>query len=182
MHKSSILGAVAVVGIATFLGGAIAIHHGTPTQAASSAAPPRCSNVQLLIRPYKSLGGAAGHLGLWYRLHNLFPGSCSLQGYPGAVLLDRNFHSLLTTVQRAHGYIVAGSPPVRQVTLDQQHDAYFALEYSDVPVGNLPCQSAPYMMVTPPNDLLPNVTYSGLGGPPCAGKLVVSPVEPTLRY
>jgi hypothetical protein len=182
MRKSLIIGTIAAVGAAALVGAAVLGHRAPLAQAAPATAPPRCSNVQLLIRPYKSLGAATGHLGLWYRLHDLTAAPCSLQGYPGALLLDRDFHSLPTTVQRAHGYIIAGSPPVHLVILSPQHDAYFALEYSDVPQGNAPCASAPYLMVTPPNDLLPNVTFSGLGAPVCGGKVGVSPVEPTLRY
>jgi hypothetical protein len=181
MNKSSITGAIAA-GVVTFAGVSLGVNHSTPrAQAAPSAAVQRCTNVQLLIRPYKSLGGAAGHLGLWYRLHNLSAAPCSLYGYPGLLLLDRNFQTLPTKVQRAHGYIVAGTVPVRQVVLNQQHDGYFALEYTDVPTGNAPCPTPPYAMITPPNDRLPDVTYSGMSVF-CGGRVVVSPIEPSLSW
>lgn len=147
----------------------------------------RCPNTQLLIRSVQGQG-AAGHIGIIYRIHNLAAGACTLQGYPGAELLDRQFHSQPTIVRRGHGYIIAGSPSQPQVTLDSSHDAYFGLEYSDVPSGNGPCPRSPYLMITPPNDKLPVVTYASSGHgsvgaiTACRGTIGVSPVHATRTF
>jgi hypothetical protein len=130
----------------------------------------------LVIRPIKG-GVALGHVDVIYRIRDLWGGPCSLQGYPSVELLDRNFHSLPTHLKRDHGYIISGIRAHR-VVLNEQHDAYFALEYHDVPIDNQPCGSTPYLMIFPPNDNLPVVTYSGVGTP-CGGDIVVSPVEST---
>jgi hypothetical protein len=146
----------------------------------------RCYNIQLLVRAVRSQG-ATGHIGIIYRIHNTWGDTCTLQGYPGAELLDRQFHSLPTRVHRGNGFIISGNPPQPQVTLDSGHDAYFGLEYEDVPTGNEPCPRAPYLMVTPPNNNLPVVTYS-YGGrsqgviTPCGGDITVSPVHATETF
>lgn len=135
----------------------------------------RCSNLQLSVRAIGSQG-AAGTIGILFRMHKTWGNGCTVQGYPGAELLDRQFHSLPTHVSRARG---AAEP---LVLLDSGHDAYFSLKYSDVPMGNATCPRAPYLMVTPPNDRLPIVTYTHGGNSqayvsPCGGNLTVSPVH-----
>jgi hypothetical protein len=158
----------------------LTVGHGTAVRAARVAVISRCTNVQLLIRPTSIGTGAAGHLARLYRAGLLFGGSCSLQGYPGVELLDRNFHTLPTHLKRGNGDILHGPFATPRVVVGRRHPAYFALEYSDVPVGNLPCVAAPYLTITPPNDFLPVVTFSG-GILPCAGNIVVSPVESTAK-
>ena len=147
---------------------------------------PRCGNTQLSLQATQSQG-AAGHIAILFRIHKTWGNGCSLQGYPGAELLDRQFHTLPTHVSRGHGYIVSGSPSQLQVTLDSSHDAYFTLEYSDVQTGNGACPRVPYLMVTPPNDRLPIVTYTHGGRSqayvtPCGGNLVVSPVRASAAF
>lgn len=141
-----------------------------------------CQNVQLVIRPYTSQG-AAGHIGVIYRIHNLTARSCTLYGYPGVQLLDRNFLSLPTRAHRGVGIIVGPIPP-RIVRLGARGNAYFALGYSDVPVNNRPCPTAYYLMIFPPNDFLPVVTYAAAGGgiTACRGALDLSPVTTQPRF
>lgn len=146
----------------------------------------QCQNIQLSVQAIRSQG-AAGTIGILFRIHKTWGNGCSLQGYPGAELLDRQFHTLPTHVSRGHGYIVSGSPSQLQVTLDSSHDAYFTLEYSDVQTGNGACPRVPYLMVTPPNDRLPIVTYTHGGRSqayvtPCGGNLVVSPVRASAAF
>jgi hypothetical protein len=162
------------------MGVALFLEHGVPVRAASSAGISRCSNVQLLIRP-RAEQGAAGTVLVEYRIHDLQSASCSLQGFPGLELLDRNFHSLPTHVTRGDGVNIIARVPVRQVILDQQHDAYFLLEYHHIPTGSQSCPSAPYVMVTPPNDFLPDVTYSRIDYV-CGGNLWVSAVMSTPAF
>jgi hypothetical protein len=177
MRRSSIARAITMVGVAAILGALLLVRGGMPAQTVGSAGVPHCSNIQLLIRPMnRSLGAALGHSGRWYRIHELWGGPCQLQGFPGAELLDRNFHSLPPHVGRG-GHIISATLPKREVVLSQQHDAYFALEYADSPIGNRRCHSVPYLMVTPPGDALPVVTFGDI--PDCGGRMDVSPVEPT---
>lgn len=172
---------IALAGILVLASLVVLVHRGTAPQVALSSSPPRCSNIQVLIRPVNS-SGAAGTIVIAYSVHTLFGGPCHLQGYPGLELLDRDFHSLPTTVQRGGSFPLFDKVPVRDVVLDGQHDAYFALKYNDVPTNNESCPGAPYLMVIPPNDRLPVVTYSSSNGAaimPCGGRLVVSPVAST---
>jgi hypothetical protein len=141
-----------------------------------------CQNIQLLIRPQTSQG-AAGTIAIIYRIHNLTGRACTLYGYPGVQLLDRHFLSLPTTVHR--GGSMMGSIPEQIVRLAAYSSAYFALFYSDVPVGNRPCEAAAtYLMIWAPNDVLPVVTYAAPGGgiTTCTGNIYVSPVQWQPRY
>jgi hypothetical protein len=149
----------------------------------AAQAPRTCHNVQLAIRPQSSQG-AAGHIALIYRIHNLSNRSCTLFGYPGVQLLDRNFISVPTTVHRGPGGLVGAFVP-RTVTLGAGGNAYFALGYSDVPVNNHPCSSARYLMIFAPNDFLPVVTYASAprgGLITCTGNVDVSPVTAHPRF
>ena len=148
------------------------------TKAAPAQATSRCSNIQLAVTPLSGQG-AAGTIYEAFRIHELWGSACSLYGYPGLELLDRQFHSLPTHVQRGGLTSPPGTGPAKLVILDRQHDAFFSLAYSDVPIGNGPCPKAPYLMVTPPNDFLPDVTYSAKHGAmaPCSGRVRVSAVS-----
>lgn len=156
--------------------------------APARAAPPlqdphTCYNIQLNIRSGQSQG-AAGHIAIIYRLHNMWGQPCTLFGYPGVLLLDRNFFTLPTHLHRGPGGIVGRIPP-QLVRLGPHGNAYFTLGYSDVPVNNQPCKTAYYLMITPPNDYLPVVTYSTTpryGIIACSGNINVSPVTPRPRF
>ncbi len=145
-------------------------------------AAPRCQNIHLLIRPYSS-NGAAGTIGLVYRIHNLSRRDCFLEGYPGLQLLDRNFVSMPTTVIRGGSFL--RSIPRRYLALPAGHNAYFTLLYSDVPTGNGPCRTARNLMVIAPDNNLPVVTYAvphGGGITACNGVVNVSPVTARPRF
>jgi hypothetical protein len=156
----------------------------TATRAAAvqQGSPATCQNIQLLIRPHGS-NGAAGHIGLIYRIHNLSGRSCSLYGYPGVQLLDRHFVTMPTTVTRGGSFL--GSIPKQRVTLPAGGNAYFTLVYSDVPTGSGPCPTARNLMIFAPNNFLPVVTYAaprGGGITACNGALSVSPVTAQPRF
>lgn len=140
-----------------------------------------CQNIQLLVRPYRSQG-AAGTIAIIYRIHNLSGRACTLYGYPGVQLLSRGFTTLPTTVTRGGGFL--GGIPKQQVTLAPGGNAYFTLDYSDVPVNNGPCYTAVNLMIFAPGDFLPVVTfaYPHASITPCNGALNVSPVTPQPRY
>ncbi|MGH2448163.1 MAG: DUF4232 domain-containing protein [Chloroflexota bacterium] len=147
--------------------------------AAPSAAPARCQNTQLLYSRVMNSAGA-GHVGVMYRVHNQAPAACTLYGYPGAELLDRQFHSLPTTVQRGAGYLT-GRRYEHLVTLSGSNNGYFAIEWVHFPTPGQTCPKAPYIMITAPGNRLPTVTYARAEGGPidaCGGILHVSPIQP----
>jgi Protein of unknown function (DUF4232) len=151
--------------------------------ARSPSALPRCSNIQLTIRSGQSQG-AAGHIAVIYRLHNMWNQPCTLFGYPGLQLLDRNFHSLPTHLHRGAGGIIGGFP-ARLVRVGPYGNAYFALGYSDVEINNQPCRQVSYLMIIPPNDYLPVVTYATSHGQAilaCSGNIDITPVSAHPRY
>lgn len=149
-----------------------------PAGAATAAVAARCQNVQLTVAAGQSNGGA-GHIGIQYRMRNISRRTCSLYGYPGVVLLDSNFSTLPTHLRRSGGYL-GGSPRPRLAVLAPGRQAYFFLEWVHFPAPGQTCPPARYLMITPPNDYLPVVTWAARGGSitPCGGNVVVSPVEP----
>ncbi len=163
---------------AAILAGGLAIGagNGTLTSTAVLAAPSSCANYQLTMKPL-STNGAAGHISEMFQIHDLMPGSCTLYGYPGAMLLNTTFHSLPTYVTRAP--FPEGGPGPRSVTLTRSHNAYFVAGWEHFPTPGQTCPSAGYIMVTAPNNRLPVVTYAGSEGgiDACGGKLSVSPVS-----
>lgn len=179
MAKSWITGPMAAAGVmAVVLAGLLAL--GASRAGARASGPVnRCSNTQIAVSPAGALGGAAGHIGLWYRIHQTWGSSCSLQGFPGVELLDRNFHSLPIAVTRDHGYIISDLGPARRVVLSPHQDAYFAIEYSDVPTQGIPCRNASYLLVIGPDDRLPVASFMTRSGTLllCGGRADVSPVE-----
>jgi len=180
--KAIVLVAWATTAVSLAAGGAVS--GVTPADAARpSQSPHTCYNIQLTIRPVQSQG-AAGHIAVIYRLHNMWNQPCTLFGYPGVQLLDRHFLSLPTHVHRSPGNLVGAIPP-RLIRLGPFGNAYFALGYSDVQVNNQPCPEARYLMIFPPNDSLPVVTYAathGQGLTACTGNINLSPVTAQPRY
>jgi hypothetical protein len=123
--------------------------------------------------------GATGHIWEMFRIHELLPGSCTLFGYPGALLLDRQFYSLPTHVTR--GPFPQGGPGPTLVTLSRSRDAYFVVGWTHLPTPGQKCPTARYVMITAPNDRLPVVAYAGTGDgqggiDACGGNLTMSPV------
>jgi hypothetical protein len=131
------------------------------------------------MRPIRG-SGATGHIAEMFRIHNVLPRACTLHGYPGAVLLDKNFFSLPTHVTWGLSNLAGKHAPVT-VRLDATHDGYFILAWVHIPSPGESCPTAKYVMITAPNDRLPVVTYAGIGGggiDACGGKLTASPVAP----
>ena len=177
MYRLSSMAAIGVAGVAAIASTLLLMHQAVPVHADGSGGMSRCSSSQLLIRHMnKGLGAALGHSGLWYRMHVLRGGPCTLQGFPDVVLLDRNFHPVPPHVGRG-GYIIAANLPKRRVVLSQRHDAYFALELADVPSDNQSCRLVPYLRVTPPGDHRSVVISDRISD--CGTGIDVSPVEPS---
>jgi Protein of unknown function (DUF4232) len=163
--------AALVVGVSALVGSGTA---GQARSAHDSVLLPLCGNYQLTIHKVRS-SGAAGHMGRMFRIHNFLPRACALRGYPGAVLMDRNFYSLPTHVTRGLAFLAGKNAPVT-VRLQGPHNAYFVLEWARVPSPGQSCPNAPYMLLTPPNDHLPVATYAGIDA--CGGNITASPVAP----
>lgn len=146
-----------------------------------AATAPTCQNIQLLIRPLKG-NGAAGHAGEEYSVHNMSNGACTLRGFPGLLLLDSRFVTLPTSLTRSSTLL--GHHPVQTVQLGSGGTAYFALSWATIPTSGQGCPTAPYLMITPPNDRLPVVTFStvGSGIHPCGGRITATPVVPSLLF
>jgi hypothetical protein len=152
---------------------------GAPSIEARSvaAAGGQCSNIGMNITPLRT-SGAAGHIGEMFRIHKITGGSCTLRGYPGALLLDTSFVSMQTHVTRGFANLAGPNAPAT-VTLTPQHDAYFIVVWPQIPSPGETCPRARYVMFTAPNDFLPVVTYAGKRGGgigACGGNLTVSPV------
>lgn len=154
--------------------------HGGASAAAPAAAP-TCQNTQLLIRPYRG-NGAAGHYGEEYSIHNMGGTACSLRGFPGVLLLDSRFVTLPTSLTWSNTLL--GYHPVQTVRLGPGGNAYFALYWATIPTGGERCSTAPYLMITAPNNRLPVVTYAvyGPGIHPCGGRITSTPVVGKLLF
>src|SRR5437764_906188 len=117
------------------------------TEARTVAAAGPCSNVGLVMRPIRS-SGATGHIGEMFRIHNVLPRACTLHGYPGAVLLDKDFFSLPTHVTWGLAFLAGKHAPVT-VRLDATHDGYFILEWDHIPSPGETCPTAKHAVLTP---------------------------------
>ena len=174
---------VALVAAGTMMLGLGFVHGGGSAVARSARAGGTCQNTQLALG-FQSSQGAVGTITSIYKLTNHSGAACNLYGYPGVLLLTKTFTSLPTMVRRGNGNNV-GSIPKSTVQLAPHGSAYFALGYSDVPVGSKPCDTpARYLMVFAPNDVLPIVGYAAPRGESvysCTGAITVSPVTSTPR-
>jgi len=142
-----------------------------------AASQPRCLNIHLDITPGRS-NGATGHIAILYRLHNMRATACTLTGYPGVRLLDHSFRDLPTHLHRG-GLVLDGRRTPSTISVAGHGNAWFALEYQDIPAADGSCTMATYLMIFPPNDYLPVIAYAGQRGVSvraCAGELEVSPV------
>jgi hypothetical protein len=178
--KKVMLGTV-LAAVAITLPGVTAMNAGGAVAARPAQAARTCQNIQLVVRPQNSQG-AAGTIAIIYRIHNLYGRACTLYGYPGVRLLSRTFITLPTTVTRGGGFL--GGIPKQPVMVPARGNAYFTLTYSDVPVNNGPCYTAPNVMIFAPGDYLPVVTYAYPHASifACNGALNVSPVTSQPRY
>lgn len=166
-----------IAAVAALIGTHLGSHTIRAASAQAIASQPRCLNIQLNITPGRS-NGAAGHIAILYRMHNMRATACTLTGYPGVLLLDHSFGDLPTHLHRG-GLVLDGRRTPSIVSVAGHGDGWFALEYQDIPAADGSCTMATYLMIFPPNDYLPVVAYAGQRGVSvraCAGELRVSPV------
>lgn len=186
-HPQRMVGSVLLLTLATAMLGLLTCDFQAVSAAALSphsagrihvlASTERCHTNQLTVVPVAS-SGAAGHNGIMFRLHDRSHVACGLIGYPGAQLLNGQRKPLPTHVHRGQGYI-AGSPKVHVVTLKPGGNAYFVMEWADIPTGNQNCSDATNIKITPPNaftsafiHLTPRYSIAA-----CGGILNVTPVS-----
>ena len=145
----------------------------TTTTAVAQAST--CQPRQLTMTPGQS-NGAAGTIGLEITMVNT-GSTCTMQGYPGMLLLSSSGTALPTNVIRGGSFDSASAnAPAVLVTLHTGQNASFSLTYEDVPVGNeTTCPTSTSAEITPPNAVPHNVIALAIA--PCGGGTIhVSPV------
>jgi hypothetical protein len=147
----------------------------TPTPA--PAASTNCQPNQLTFS-VKSAGGAAGHIGQMGKFTNSSTATCTLYGFPGAVMLDAQHQPMTTHALWQTSAYMYSNQMKQLVTLAPGASAYFAVTWSDVTVGSVTsCPTSSYLSVTPPNDFSVLTIADQITS--CDSNLTISPVEPT---
>ena len=149
----------------------------TVAPTAPGAASDNCQPSQLTFTIHSS-GGAAGHIGQMGQFTNSSGATCTLYGFPGAVMLDAQ-HLPMTShaLWQTSAYMYSNQMKTL-VTLAPGGSAYFAVTWSDVTTGSATtCPASSYLSVTPPNDFSVLTVADQINA--CDSNLVISPVEPT---
>lgn len=112
-------------------------------------------------------------------IQNISSTACSLTGYPGVVLQDRQGRNLtaINSEQSPGSYFTAGQAPA-PVTLAPQSKAAFELAWSVVPneaQGQTSCPNVARIRVTAPGDT--SAASLNLAFAPCGGRVRVSPIR-----
>ncbi len=146
----------------------------TSSPPTSSGGPSPCATTAL-TGTIAGSSGAAGTIETTIGLKSAATAPCTLDGYPGLLLLDAAGTGLPTNVVRKGSYSFTAMAPT-SVTVTPGGSAFFNIGYSDVPVGSeTSCPSSTTLEVTPPNaydHLVVAATLAPCGG----GTMVVSPV------
>lgn len=186
LARALVVGA-ALAGVAGWLVAAAASASGTGTgmRAMPSTFPitdplppgtPRCLRAEMQMK-FVDMQGATGHRFIDYKLTNLGASSCSLRGYPGAVLLKRN-----GAVKHAPAAKVGQDPvsPVKTIVVDPGKHAFFTFTW--VAGGFCPGDNFAFYAVRlfPPNDVNGFKRHFGWT-PACANSVQVTAVRRTLQ-
>lgn len=133
----------------------------------------RCFTQQLQISQ-AGASGATGHIQMIYALENTSSTACTVFGYPGMQMVDSAGNPMPTTVVRGNAFTFPDIQP-RAVALEPGGQASFAVDYSDVPVGNqTSCPVSAALEITPPNAFDRLVIPASIAS--CDSVLHVSPV------
>lgn len=135
-----------------------------------------CAATQLQAAAGSS-NGAAGTIKVNFTLRNTSTSTCTLEGYPGMLLLDSNGNALPTTVHRGSDGFAFPNLDVAPllVFLPPQELASFDVFYHSHPMANQPdCPTSASIEITPPNGYDHVVIPGALTA--CNGDLYVSPV------
>ncbi|MEU7830808.1 MULTISPECIES: DUF4232 domain-containing protein [unclassified Nonomuraea] len=135
--------------IAALVGGLLLIGGAAPALAQETgqlaAAPQRCSTTQLQVRLGRVDAGA-GNRNAPLVFTNRSRATCTLQGYPGLVMFDKQGDALRTRVRRT-----PGARP--KVTLKPGGSARAVLHWTVVETGTeTACPGAARLMVIPPDE------------------------------
>lgn len=150
-----------------------------PTAAATATggASTNCQPSQLTFTIHTG-GGAAGHIGQMGQFTNTSTATCTLYGFPGAVMLDAQHQPMTTHALWQTSAYMYSNQQKTLVTLAPGASAYFAVTWSDVTVGSATtCPTSSYLSVTPPNDFSVLTVADQINA--CDSNLIISPVEPT---
>lgn len=152
----------------------------TPAPAASATSGVASVNCQpnQLTFSVKSAVAAAGHIGQMGKFTNSSSATCTLYGFPGAVMLDAQHQPMTTHALWQTSAYMYSNQMKQLVTLAPGGSAYFAVTWSDVTVGAATtCPTSSYLSVTPPNDFSVLTIADQITS--CDSNLTISPVEPT---
>ena len=143
--------AVVAVGVGAFIAGRSTAPTTTSGPTTTTEAPTTstslavCEATQLRIAQ-SGVVGAAGTIERTFTLVNAGPARCTLDGYPGLLLLGHGTVVEPTNVVRGGGLTFENIPP-SAVELGPGATAYFNIGYSDV---TAPCSTATAVAVIPP--------------------------------
>ena len=152
---------------------------------ADPATPPPARAAESCKGPQLALSSEGGDAGAGNRvsiigLQNIGTRTCSLTGYPGVVLQDRQGRDLtaIRAEETPGSYFRAGQTPA-PVDLKPQAKAFFDIAWTAIPhedIGETTCPSAARIRVTAPGDTSAvslDQTFS-----PCGRRIRVSPIRP----
>ncbi len=168
-------------------GPAVAAATATTTTGATAAPAPHATNTpsgpatcqpNQLTLSMQTSQGAMGHVAQQDEFTNKSTTTCTLYGYPGAVMLDSQQKTIATKTNWQTTGFSYSNQQKQLVTLHPGGVAYFIVEWSDVPVGaETSCPTSTYLSVTPPNDFSV-ITIADQINACNGGTLGMSPVEP----
>ncbi|WP_420478836.1 DUF4232 domain-containing protein [Brevundimonas sp. FT23028] len=152
----------------------------TPTPAPGGVLPAAapCRGPQLKLSNEGGDAGAGNRVAN-IGIQNIGSAACSLTGYPGVVLQDRQGRNLtaIRSEQSPGSYFTAGQAPA-PVTLAPQAKAAFELAWNVVPneaQGQTSCPNVTRIRVTAPGDT--SAASLELAFAPCGGRVRVSPIR-----
>jgi membrane-bound inhibitor of C-type lysozyme len=155
----------------------------TPQPASGGVLP--TSTAQPCRGPQLKLSSEGGDAGAGNRvtnigIQNVGSTACTLTGYPGVVLQDRQGRNLtaIRSEQSPGSYFTQGQAPAL-VTLAPQAKAAFELAWSVVPnegAGERNCPASTRIRVTAPGDTAAVSLDTPIS--PCGGRIRVSPIRP----
>lgn len=148
-----------------------------PGEVLPVAAP--CRGPQLKLSSEGGDAGAGNRIAI-LGVQNVGARACSLTGYPGVVLQDRQERDLtaIRADQAPGSYFRQGRTPT-PVELPPQGKAFFDIAWSVVPnegAGESRCPSATRIRMTAPGDTSPVSLAQSFT--PCGGRIRVSPFRP----
>ena len=165
------LGMVAALAGLGGLGHAATLAHAAPR---ATAAIERCHTGRIYI---DAIGGqgAAGHIGVTFRLRSLAASPCAVYGYPGMQMLTANGQAVPTHLRwGGTTYLISHLRPQR-IILAPGGSAFFSFDYEDNPTPGQNCPAANFLQITPPDEYTPIVVPVRYFAP-CGGQVNASPL------